>query len=213
MQKQKPANPAQQTQRLHTFPLLIVDADQGQSSEEEDEDSSSSSDSCESCSEQSSDAESSSTPASESGLGEAEPPDGQIINTLQHAGKAHTAGDSSIQPAAADGAGSRADTPHHNGNSPSNAPLLRKGQQQQDWVEGQWVIAAHSSTHHSCTQQDIGPTAAGGGMQLAAGSCSLSRSQRADLRRQLAAGLEEHKTAAALEKALADDPLLSLSLG
>lgn len=51
-----------------------------------------------------------------------------------------------------------------------------------------------------------------GGIQLAAGSCCLSHEERAHLRQQLAAGLEEQKTAAVLEKALENDPLLSMSL-
>jgi hypothetical protein len=50
------------------------------------------------------------------------------------------------------------------------------------------------------------------GIQLAAGSCCLSHAERAHLRRQLAAGLEEQKTAAVLERALENDPLLAMSL-
>jgi hypothetical protein len=50
------------------------------------------------------------------------------------------------------------------------------------------------------------------GIQLAASSFSLSHSDRAFLRKQLAAGLEQHRAAQALEKALANDPLLSMSL-
>jgi hypothetical protein len=51
-----------------------------------------------------------------------------------------------------------------------------------------------------------------GGIQLAAGSCCLSHAERAHLRQQLAAGLEEQKKAAALESALENDPLLAITL-
>ena len=49
-------------------------------------------------------------------------------------------------------------------------------------------------------------------IQLAPGSCSLTHNEHAHLRQQLLASLEADKEAAALQQALADDPLLSLSL-
>lgn len=90
-----------------------------------------------------------------------------------------------------------------------------KQQQMQEVHANDDPDPAASPCHHADRQAEHSDEAsmpALHGIQLAAGSCSLSHSERAHLRQQLAAGIEEQKTAAALEKALANDPLLAMSL-